>query len=343
MEGQTEQAGAAQTSAAVASGATTGAEQNTQQNTQATQGQQTQTNGSQSIAAGGDVTQQTTQTKPYWPEDWRQRVAEHVGAGDQKAIQRELKRLERFTDPNGIYAMSRELEAKFSSGGLIKKPGKDAKPEEITEYHKALGVPDKAEDYLKDLKLENGAVIGDADKSLVEGVLGVMHEAGAPPAVAHKVLNWYYKTQEAQAAALDEADDKFKIESTLALKEEYGPAYQRMVNSIGSLFVRAPGGSDAQNPGSLFARLMGGRTADGKIIGNDPDMARWLVAIAQDVNPAATVVESGAEGGVTIDNEIKALEDRMRSDRRAYFKDEKAQARYRELITARDKIRARAR
>jgi len=39
--------------------------------------------------------------------------------------------------------------------------------------------------------------------------------------------------------------------------------------------------------------------------------------------------------------DFPAIEQRMRDDRQKYFKDEAAQARYRELITAREKIRAR--
>jgi hypothetical protein len=343
MEGQTEQA-ATIVSAAV-SGAPTGAPTEQAAETQTTQTQTTQaTEGTQTATtvATGAETQTAAPEKPYWPDDWRQRVAEYVGGGDEKAVKRELKRLERFTDPNGIYAMSRELESKFSQGGLIKKPGKDAKPEEVAEFHKALGVPDKPEDYLKDVKLASGAVIGDADKPVVTEFVGAMHKAGAPPAVVNEALNWYYKSQESQAAAIDEADDKHRVEAERALKDEYGPAYKRYTNSISSVFKTAPGGTTLEN-GSLFGRLMGGRTADGKIIGNDPDMVRFLVNIAREINPAATVVEDGGESGVSIENEIASLEKRMREDRPSYFKDERAQARYRELIGAREKVRARAR
>jgi hypothetical protein len=280
--------------------------------------------------------------KPYWPPDWREKMAEHAAAGDKKAYARELKRLQRFTDPTSVYGFAREYEGKFDRGGLVKVPGKDAKPEEIAEFNKALGVPEKPEDYFKDIKLENGAVIGDADKPLADSFAAALHPAGASPAVVSAALNWYYKHQEEQAAAMDEADDDFRRESERALKDEFGPAYRRMTNAIGPLFATAPGGTDIKNEGSLYARLMGGRLADGSIIGNNPDIVRWLVSIAQDVNPAATVVEDGNQSAMTVDAEIKQIEQRMKDDRRGYFKDEAAQARYRELITARDKIRAKA-
>jgi hypothetical protein len=275
-------------------------------------------------------------------EDLRKMIAAHYAGGDKKAEAKELRRLERVKDIKSLWGLYRELEGKFTGGGLIKKPGKDAKPEEIAEFNKAMGVPEKPEDYFKDVKLENGAVIGEADKPLVDGFAAAVHKAGATPQFVNAALNWYYQNQEEQAAAMDEADDEYRRESERALKDEFGPAYRRMTNAIGPLFATAPGGTDIKNEGSLYARLMGGRLADGRIIGNDPDVVRWLASIAQDVNPAATVVEDGNQSGVTIDAEIKQIEQRMKDDRRGYFKDEAAQARYRELLTARDKIRARA-
>jgi hypothetical protein len=275
-------------------------------------------------------------------QDWREEIAKHYAAGDDKAFKRELKRLERISDVKSIWGMYRELESKFTSGGLVKIPGKDAKPEDIAAFHKAMGVPEKPEEYFKDIKLENGAVIGEADKPLADAFAQAVHKVGAPPAVVNAAMNWYFQHQEEQAAALDEADDEFKSTSISELKDEYGAGFKRMSNSVRSLFATAPGGSDIENDQSLISRVLGGRTADGKVIGNDPQIFRWLVGMAQEINPSVTVVEDGDQSGQSIEDEIKTLEKRMKDDRRGYFKDEAAQARYRDLLTARDKIRARA-
>jgi len=301
--------------------------------------------GKQTLATGADSEAEDKakdeKAKPYWPENWREKLAEQIAAGDKKAYARELKRLERIADPAGVYGMYREVEGKLTSGGLIKKPGKDAKPEEVKEYQKALGWTEKPEEMLTEIKLENGAVLGEADKPVLGGFLQAVHGATTAQEFVNKATNWYFSGLEEQAAAMDEADDEFRREAERALKDEYGPAFKRKTNGIASLFAIAPGGTDIKNEGSLYARLMGGRTADGKMIGNDPDMVRFLVGLAQEVNPAATVVEDGNQSGMSIDAEIKAIEQRMRDDRQKYFKDEAAQARYRELITAREKIRAR--
>lgn len=308
-----------------------------------------------SIATGGDTEAEDAANEaaaakeakePSTAEQWqkmREEIAKHYAAGDEKAYKKELKRLERVSDYKSVWGMYRELEGKFTSGGLVKIPGKDAKPEDVAAFHKALGVPEKPEDYLKDIKLENGAVIGEADKPLVQAVTAEMHKAGATPAAVYAMINWYYKQQEDQAAAMDEADDTFRREAEGALKDEFGAAFKRKTNAIASLFATAPGGADIKNEGGLYARLMGGRTADGKIIGNDPDMVRFLVSMASEVNPAATVTEDGNQSGVGIDQELANIDKFRRENRPAYNKDYKIQARERELLEAQSKVQARSR
>ena len=83
------------------------------------------------IADGAAETAEKEVAKPYWPEDWRQKVAEHVGGKDTKAVAKELKRLERLSDPTAVFGMYRDLEAKFSEGGLIKVPKEGASEDEI--------------------------------------------------------------------------------------------------------------------------------------------------------------------------------------------------------------------
>jgi hypothetical protein len=291
--------------------------------------------------AGGEETKEPEPKKAYWPEDWREKAAEHLAAGDKKIYEKELRRLQRISDPASVYGLYREAESRLTSGGLIKMPGKDAKPEDVAAFHKALGVPEKAEEYLKDLQLDNGAVVGEADKPFVDGVLGAIHAAGATPQVAKAMLNWYYAEQEKQAADLDEADDDFRREAETALKDEFGPSFRRSVNAIAPLFAAAPGGADITNEGSLYARLMGGRTADGRVIGNDPDMVRFLIGLAREVNPAATITEDGDQSGKTIDAELADIQKLRTSEPKRYWS-AAVQARELELITAQQKMKARA-
>lgn len=278
---------------------------------------------------------------PYWPADWRETTAAAIAGDDARARAKELKRLERYADPAGLYAKARELEAKLSESGSVKLPGPKATPDEIRAYHRAIGVPDGPGDYFDLIRLDNGAVLGPADRPIAESFAAALHPAGATADVMSAALNWYFRNEEEEAAALDAADEAFRAESERALKDEFGPAFARHTNAIAGLFASAPGGADLENPGSLFARLMGGRLADGRIAGNDPDMARFLIALARALNPAATVTEAGNPSGQSIDAEIAEIRGRMRADRRGYFSDDGLQARYRELIATRERNRGR--
>ena len=61
----------------------------------------------------------------------------------------------------------------------------------------------------------------------------------------------------------------------------------------------------------------------------------WLMSHAE---ASGMTTDDGDQAGASMDDEIKSLEKRMKGDeRRAYFNDEPAQARYRELVAKRDK------
>ena len=251
-----------------------------------------------------------------------------------------MRRLSNLDSPYQVYGSFRNLENTWASRNFVKVPPKEGATEnDIKEYHKAIGVPEKPEDYFKDLKLENGAVVGEADKPVVDAFAQAVHKAGATPAVVNAALNWYFGSQEKAAADLDQADENFRIEAERGLKEEYGPAFNRKRNAISALFATAPGGTDVKNEKSLISRLLGGRTADGKIIGNDPDAVRFLINLALDQNPSAAVVEDGDQSGKSIEREISEIEQIMRTDRPRYNRE--FAGRYAELLAARGKIQAR--
>lgn len=287
-------------------------------------------------AAGDDA-----EAKPYWPDDWREKMARHRAGDDEKAYKKELRRLQNFASPEGVYGMGREAEAKLTSGQLLKVPGKEASEEEIEAFAKALGVPEKPDEYTKDLTLENGAVVGDADKPFVDSFAETMHKAKARPEEFKAALNWYYAQQEAQAAQMDEEDDAYRIDSERELKEEFGPAFKRRIGAMPVLFQQAPGGSDIKNERGVYHRLMGGRTSDGRLIGNDPDIIRWLDSMRAEINPSATVTEDGVGTPETVENEITNIEKIMREDRKTYNRD--YADRYSELLNIREKNLARAR
>lgn len=258
-----------------------------------------------------------------WPKDWRQKISD-----DAKL----LKRLERYASPKDIANALISTQQKISSGELKVTSPYPTKgtTEEQTQWRKDNGIPESADKY--DLKFDKGLVIGDEDKPVVDSFLAHMHAANTPPAQAKAALEWYFGTLDERANARSEADADLKKTSEDELRAEWGGEYRRNVNLIKGLIEMAP--TEARG------LIAGARLADGSPLGNHPQVLRWLAGLARTVNPVTTVVP-GAGGDVAsaIDDEITAIEKGMRTDRKSYNKDEKLQARYRELLDARSRIK----
>jgi hypothetical protein len=279
---------------------------------------------------------------PYWPEDWREKVAEHRAAGDRKIYEKELRRLERQT-PEGMWGSYRELEARYDQGGLIRVPGEDATDEEIAAYDKARGVPEDKAGYFDNLELSNGAVIGDADMPIVEQFAEAAHEAGMDPYQFKAALDWYYTEQAQLANELDELDDKNRATNEQVLREEFGGRRRALENSVPLLFSQAPGGGDPNSEGSFMNNLFAGRLADGTRIIDSPDFNRWVFSLTNELHPRATLVESGAESGKSIEEQLKEIRDFRRSNRHEYNRDEAMQQKERDLLDAQMKAQQRER
>jgi hypothetical protein len=274
------------------------------------------------ILAGSDVkpSPPVDAAKPTWPEDWRDRLA----AGDEKV----RRRLDRFADPAAIWKSYTRLEAKLRSAPIRPPaPPEGASPEAIAAWRKEMGIPETPEGYLK--SLPPGLVIGADDAKPVGEFLTVAHRMHAPPAVVARMIDWYYKNLETIHAEQHAKDAAAKAAIERALRSEWGSAYRRNLNLVAAYLDTAPAG--------VKSTLLHGRGADGRLLVSTPEVVRWLLAMALEINPVATVVP-GAESGAGIQERKQAIEKMMREDRRAYDRDPKIQQEYRELIEAEQRI-----
>jgi len=263
-------------------------------------------------------------------DDWRVKLAD----GDEK----ELKRLARFASEADVYRAYRELEKKKSSGELKAPLPKDPTPEQLAEWRKDNGIPEAPDKY--DLKFDNGLVIGEQDKPLIDEFVTKMHGENASPAQVKAAIASYYEILGKQQQALAESDVAFKDESLEGLREEWGGDFKKNLNAVNGLLQSLP-----EETRLAFETA---RTADGKLIGNDPVIIKWLAATAYEINPAATVMPSSMNNpGAAINDEIASLEKMIgdKDKQSEYWKGPNAaknQARYLELLEAKEKIAARS-
>lgn len=253
--------------------------------------------------------------------DWRK----EIGGDDAEA----QKVLARFSDPKTFFKSFSEAQAKIRSGELAKPLAADATPEQIAEWRKANGVPEKLDAYFE--KLPNGRVIGKDDQPMFNQVAERLHKLNVPTSVMHDLVDWYYTGQESQAAAERQVDQADSQKATLALKEAYGDDYKPNMGILENWLEGM--GKD------LKAKLKDAVLGDGTRLMNNVDAVKWLVSQARSANPLAGLLPTNGEGDLkSLESEIAAIEKTMRENRPAYNKDEKMQERYRNLIDARLKL-----
>lgn len=264
-----------------------------------------------------------------WPSDWRQKLA----GEDDKA----LKQLERMATPGDVFKSFRVLQQKFSSGEFKAPLAKDATPEQIATWRKDNGIPEKPEDYK--IELPDGMVLGDADKPLVASFTKSVHDLNWKPEQVNQALAWYYTEQDRLATARAESDATFKRDAEDELRAEFGPEFRPNLSASGNMMA-------ATFPDGLSEEILAARTPSGKLLGDHPQFVKAMVALARELNPAGALVPAGNDGGAKgLSDRIADLEKMMGDHGSDYWRGPKADAmqkEYRDLITARDKMKARA-
>lgn len=270
------------------------------------------------------------EAKGAWPEDWREKyVAQH--GGDPNL----LKRLQRYASPQAALDALFAAQKKISSGELKSALKPDATPEEKAEWREQNGIPAAPSEYK--IALPSGLVVGEADKPVVDAFLQRAHDANMHPDQVNQALGFYFEQQEAMA----QEQAAFDIGSQQAcedlLRAEYGPEYRRNLQAVNELLSSAPG--------DITEKLLHGRLADGTPIGNSPEVIRWLVGLAREMNPIGTVVPgSGTNAMQAVETELGNLRKMMGDRTSEYWKGpnaQKNQNRYRELVAASQKAGAR--
>ena len=261
-------------------------------------------------------------------EKWREAIA----ADDPKA----METLRRLKTPTDLWNSYSELRGKQASGELRSNTPFPAKgtPEEQSAWRKDRGIPEKPEEY--DVKLENGVVVGEMDKPMVDNFLKFAHTHNIPPAEAKGMLQWYFgEALPSQEKAIAEQTRQRETETEKALTAAWGPDYKRNVNAAENMVNRFfP--ADAEDNGNVRTRTL-------NAMKQDPAFAQVMATIALQLDPTTALTTT------TGHNDIKSVETRLaeidaarRKDRDAYNRNEKMQAEERELLDLKAAFETRA-
>jgi hypothetical protein len=264
------------------------------------------------------------------PETWRNDLVGMLPAEAQSSGKNVFDRVPSLNVlANNYFEAQQQLRKGLPPDDVPYLP-KNATPEQVAEYRRKVDVPETADKY--EVALDAGLVLGDNDRAMFAPVFNILHAANVPTSVVSALVNEYMKLDQQAVSQVKLQDDRDAQEATLALKRSWGVDFERNKGLVEMFFVDMP--KEAREA------FMGARMADGKAVFNNPQVLQFFVGKQREVNPLATVVAAaGGDGAKQLHEEIAALEARMGSAE--WYKDEPAQARYRELVTAREQLATR--
>ncbi len=249
------------------------------------------------------------------PDNWRSLMA---GENDKA-----LKQLERYSTPEDMASALIEAKQKIREGLAVELPD-DPTDEQLADYRTKHGIPESHSDY--EIKLDDGLVIGDDDKPIVDGFLEAMHGQNATPNQINAGLNAYYKMQEQAFEDQQVLDTSHSQEANKALKDIWGSDYTSNINAVQAALNTVPE--------AVRDEFAGARLSDGRALFNSPEIMQWLSDQSRAANPAATVMPNATNPVQAVNDEIKQLENLQRTDPQAYWGDQSKQDRLRALYGA---------
>ncbi|MFA7333359.1 MAG: hypothetical protein WC130_03600 [Kiritimatiellia bacterium] len=252
-------------------------------------------------------------------DDWRRKLA-----GEDEG---DLKTLGRFASEKDLWNAYKNLRGKVSSGELKAPLAKDATPEQIKEYREANGIPDAAEKYLE--AIPDGVDFGDEDRAAMVPFLKEMHDMNAPKEYVQAAMKAYHNSVLQQNERIRENDSVMKSETEESLRAEWGPDYKPNMAAVNNLM-------DAHFPADVKAALMNARDHEMKPLLFNKGFLQAMAQLGRELNPVGSTYGTGMDNIDTIDSEMKKIEGKMGT--KEYWKDEKMQGRYRELVAAKQRF-----
>ena len=218
------------------------------------------------------------------PSDWREGIPD-----DLKPI------ADRFTSREDAI---RAIQAFQKREGQIRVPGKDATDEERAAYRKAIGIPEKPEEYeFPELPKEQ---LTDAVKASRQEWAKRFQQFGVPKQTAKQLIESLNQDVAKQMQAEVEADKQFAKSQEEALRAEWkGDDFDKNHTLANRAFADV-----AERAGLKLDDLRNIQTKDGRFLMDRAEMVRVFALIGREMSEGTlgpTLTESEVE---TLDNQI---------------------------------------
>ena len=249
--------------------------------------------------APSTTTATTTAAKDLSPEDLK--LAGDILNRDWTAdLPDDLKETgKRFTSKADAVRAIIDLRKRESQ---VRVPGKDAKPEEIAAYHKAIGIPEKPELY-EFPELPEGLELNDQVKESRAQWSQRFHALGIPKQTASELSKLANEDAVRQAQAQIESDKAFATQQEAALRKEWpGEEYDRNKTLANNAFREI-----SSRVGVNVEALAQIEMKDGRFLMDRAEIVRIFAAIGREMSEGTlgpTLTESEAD---SIDDQISGV------------------------------------
>jgi hypothetical protein len=206
--------------------------------------------------------------------------------------------------------------------GMIKVPGKDAKPEEIAAYREALGVPKVPSDYKVELPADappgpDGQPLA-IDPARFERWSKMFHGNNMTNEQVNAVV----------AMSLQE-----EAKNQAAQREQYAQALDTLADTWGvDVFNRRA--SDVQSLVRHFADPDTIRWLDQTGLTNHPGLFKMLFPIAREFVESRVIEPAGD----SVESDLKSLEQRIEENRAAFLKEPEGSSKRAALLDERERL-----
>jgi hypothetical protein len=263
--------------------------------------------------------------------DWRAEIA-----GDDEKLGQQLSR---YTDLKAFGKSWSDFREKVSAGNTGPQLPENPTDTELAEYRQQMGLPETPEGYTSEMP--DGLVFGDNDMPYISKLTEVLHQNNIPVGAAHQIMAMVPDLEEIGATQMQEADAEFKKQSEEAMRENWGSDYNANLSGIKNMMnATGQAGSEEDGAMSTAEKMLTARTADGRRIGDDPEIMEMFHAMSRMANPAGFVAPGQGNQPQAVKDEIAEIEKFMTDNPIQYQKDEAKQARLRQLYEADDKLSA---
>ena len=191
------------------------------------------------------------------------------------------------------------LDLRKANGSMVKVPGKDATAEDRAKFHKAIGVPEKVEDY----KFDIGREPTETDKAIQGNLAKIAFENGIPAPAMTALSKAVSELATAAKAEENRVAVAAREANEAALRKEWGADYEAN-KTLATRAVQAFGEVKSHpEVVEFFDKTM----VNGQKLGDHPVMVRMLGNIGRRMGEGEFIGAVGSEQRGSLQTELQQL------------------------------------